>query len=103
MEVLLRSLYGTTAVMAVPRRYWRCRGNPTEIGQTRGGTAEVLNVFKVSAVPRRRSAFLTVFRDASAINDGTTAEPRRSWRCYCGLCRTSTAMSPRYYYAEIVG
>ena len=32
MEVLLRFLYGTTAVMAVmavPRRSWRCRGDPT--------------------------------------------------------------------------
>ena len=26
----------------------------------------------------RRSAVLTIFRDATAINDGTTAEPRRS-------------------------
>ena len=30
---------------------------------------------------------LTVFRGATAINDGTTAEPRRSWRCSYGLCR----------------
>ena len=29
MEVLLRPLYGTTAVMAVPRRSLRCRGGPT--------------------------------------------------------------------------
>ena len=52
-------------------------------------------MFKVSAVPPRRSAVLTVFRDATAINDGTTAEPRRSWRCHCGLCRTSTTVAPR--------
>ena len=32
----------------------------------------------------RRSAVLTISRDDAAINDGTTAEPRRSWRCYCG-------------------
>ena len=50
---------------------------------------------KVSAVPPRRSTGLTIIRDASAINDGTTAEPRRSWRCDCGLCRTSTAVAPR--------
>ena len=43
----------------------------------------------------RRSAVLTIFRGATAINDGTTAEPRRSWRCHCGLCRTSTAVAPR--------
>ena len=48
-----------------------------------------------SAVPRRRSAVLTVFRGTTAITDGTTTEPRRSWRCHCGLCRTSTAMAPR--------
>ena len=52
-------------------------------------------MFKVSAVPPRRSAVLTVFRGATGINDGTTAEPRRSWRCHCGLCRTGTAVAPR--------
>jgi len=79
----------------------RCHGGhggavaiPLLIGSTRGGTAEVLNMFKVSAVPPRRSAVLTVFRDATAINGGTTAEPRRSWRCHCGLCRTSTVVAP---------
>ena len=52
-------------------------------------------MFKVSTVPPRRSAVLTVFLGATAINDGTTAEPRRSWRCHCGLCRTSTAVALR--------
>ena len=52
-------------------------------------------MFKVSAVPPRRSAMLTVFRGATAINDGTTAEPLRPWRCNYGLCRTSTAVAPR--------
>ena len=85
MEVLLLSLYGATAVMAVPPR----------IGPTRDDTAEVLNMLKVSAVPPRRFAVLTVFGGATAINDGTTAELRRSWRCHCGLCRTSTAVAPR--------
>ena len=79
----------------------RCHGGhggvaatPLRIGPT-GGTVEVLNMFKVSAVPPRRSALFTVFGGATAINDGTTAEPRRSWRCYCGLCRPSTALAPR--------
>ena len=49
----------------------------------------------VSTMPPRRSAVLTVFGGATAINDGTTAELRRSWRCHCGLCRTSTAVAPR--------
>ena len=52
-------------------------------------------MLKVSAVPPRRSAVLTVFGGATAINDGTIAELRRSWRCHCGLCRTSTAVAPR--------
>ena len=52
-------------------------------------------MFKVSDVPPRRSAMLTVFRGATAINDGTTAEPLRPWRCNYGLCRTSTAVAPR--------
>ena len=39
-----------------------------------GSTAEARrNSLKVSAVPPRRSAVLTVFRGATAINDGTTA------------------------------
>ena len=95
MEVLLRLLYGTTAVMAVPRRSWRCRGDPTADWLNPRWPAEVLNMFKVSAVPPRRYAMLTVFRGATAITDGTTAEPRRSWRCQCSLCRTSTAVAPR--------
>ena len=68
---------------------------PLRISPTRDDTAEVFNMLKVSAVPPRRSAVLTVFGGATAINDGITAEPRRSWRCHCGLCRTSTAVAPR--------
>ena len=51
MEVPLRFVYGATAVMAVPRRSWRCRGDPTADWPNPRGTAEVLNMFKVSAVP----------------------------------------------------
>ena len=89
MEVILRSLYGAMAVMAVPRRP-NCG-----LAQPLMTYSEVLNIFKVSAVPPRRFAVLTVFGVATAIDDGTTAEPRRSWRCHCGLCRTSTAVAPR--------
>ena len=71
---------------------------PLRIGLTRGGIAEVLNMFTFSAVPPRRSTVLTVFRGATAINNGTTAEPLRSWWCHCGLCRTSTAVAPRLRY-----
>ena len=66
---------------AVPRRSWRCRGDPTADWPNPRWPAEVLNMFKDPAVPPRRSAILTVFRGATAITDGTTAEPRRSWRC----------------------
>ena len=87
---------GATAVLV------RCHGGhggaaatPLRISQTRDDTVEVLNMLKVSAVPPRRSAVLRVFGGATAINDGITAEPRRSWLCHCGLCRTSTAVAPR--------
>ena len=99
MEVLLRGHGGDGGATAV---VVRCHGghggvaaNPVRIGPTRGGTTDIWIMFKVSAVPSRRSAVLTVFGGATAINDGTTAEPRRSCRCYCGLCRTSTAVAPR--------
>ena len=52
-------------------------------------------MFKVPAEPLRRFAVLTVFCGTTAINDETTAEPLRSWRWHCGLCRTSTAVVPR--------
>ena len=99
MEVLLRGHGddgGATAVIV------RCHGGhggaaaiPVRIGPTRGGAANILIMFNVSTVPSRRSAVLTVFGGATAINDGTTAEPKRSWRCHCGLCRSSTALAPR--------
>ena len=79
----------------MPLRSWRCRGDPTADWPTPRWSAEVLNMFEVSAVPPRRSAMLTVFCGATAITDGTTAEPRRSLRCQCGLCRTSTAVASR--------
>ena len=69
--------------MVLQSLYHGCHGGaaaiPQRIGPIRGGTAKVLNMFKVSAVPPRRSAVLvlTVFRGATAINDGTTAVPRR--------------------------
>ena len=74
MEVLLRFLYGATAVMAVPRRSWLCRGDPTADWLNPRGAAEVLNMFKVSAVPPRRSAVLTVF----PVLRRSMTEPRRN-------------------------
>ena len=73
MEVLLRFMYGTTAVMAVPRRSWRCHGDPTADWPNPRWPAEVLNMFNVSAVSPRRSEVLTVFRGATVITGGTTA------------------------------
>ena len=57
MEVLLRGHGGDGGATAV---LVRCHGDDT---------AEVLNMLKVSAVPPRRSAVLTVFDGATAIND----------------------------------
>ena len=99
MEVLLRGHGGDGGATAILVRFHGGHGGaaaiPLRIGPTRDGTSEVLNMLKVSAVPPRRSAVLTVFGGATAINDATTAEPRRSWRCHCDLCRTSTAVAPR--------
>ena len=65
---------GATAVYVVQAPQWH---------RAFGVAGVVLrNMLKVSAVPPRRSAVLTVFLGATAINDGTTAEPRRSWRCH---------------------
>ena len=58
---------GATAVYVVQAPQWH---------RAFGVTGVVL--WKVSAVPPRRSAVLTVFGGATAINDGTTAELRRS-------------------------
>ena len=99
MEVLPRGHGGDGGATAV---LVRCHGGhggaaatPLLIGPTRDDTAEVLNMLKVSAVSPLRSAVLTVFGGATSINDGITAEPRRSRRCHCGLCRTRTAVAPR--------
>ena len=99
MEVLPRGHGGDGGATAV---FVRCHGGhdgaaatPLRIGPTRDDTAEVLNMLTISAVPPRRSAVLTVFGGATAINNGITAEPRRSRRCHCGLCRTSNAVAPR--------
>ena len=84
MEVLLRGHGGDGGASAILVRYHGGHGGaaatPLRIGPIR--TSEVLNMLKVSAVPPRRSAVLTVFGGATAINDATTAEPRRSWRCH---------------------
>ena len=78
MEVLLRGHGGDGGATAV---LVRCHGGhggaaatSLRIGPTRDDTAEVLNMLKLSAVPPRRSAVLTVFGGASTINDGITAE-----------------------------
>ena len=91
------------ATTAAPRRSWRCHCGLCRTSTTvaprlqcdGGSTADARrNMLKVSAVLPRRSVVLTVFGGATAINDGTTTEPRRSWRCRCGLCRTSTVVAP---------
>ena len=101
------AIYGGTT--AEPRRSWRNRGDhggattvytvqAPQWHRASGVTGVVLRrhggtCSKCPAVTPRRAAVLTVFRGATAINEGTTAEPRRSWRCNCGSCRTSTAVA----------
>ena len=91
MEVLLRFLYGTTAVMAVPRRSWRCRCDPTADWPNprwNCGSFEHVQSF------RRAPAMICSF-EFSAVLQRSMAEARRSWLSHCGLCRTSTAVAPR--------
>ena len=68
MEVLLPAV-----LVRCHGGYGGAAATPLRIGPIRGGTTEVLNMFKVSPVPPRRSAVLTVFGGATVINDGTTA------------------------------
>ena len=82
--------------MAVHGGHGGAAAIPLQTGSTCDGNAEVLNMFKVSAVPPRRPAVLTVFHGGTAINDGTTAEPRLSLGCQCGLCHRSTAVASRH-------
>ena len=49
-----------------------------------GGSFEHVQSFR-RATSKVRG--LAVFHGATAINDGTTAEPRRSCRCHCYVCR----------------
>ena len=76
------------AVMAVPRRFHSGLAQPAVHC---GRFEHVQSVRRATG----KTAVLTVFRGVTAINDGTTAEPRRSWRCHCGLGRTSTAVASR--------
>ena len=85
MEVLLRSLYGATAVMAVPRRPHCGLAQP----------ADVLNMFKVSAVPPRTSAVLTVFGGATAIND----IPLRNHDDHGGATAVYVVQAPQWHRA----
>ena len=80
MKVLLRGRGGdggaTGVLVLCHGGHGDAAATPLRIGPTRDGTAEILNMFNVSAVPPRRSAVLTIFAGATAINDGTTVEPR---------------------------
>ena len=84
MEVLLRFLYGTTAVMAVPRRSWRCRGDPTADWPNPRWSAEV------SAVPPRRSAIVTV----SAVLRRSLTEPLRNHGDHGGASAVYAVQAP---------
>ena len=74
----------------VPRRSWRCRGDPTvdwpNTRWHRGSVEHVQSFFRATAKVR---GF-----EFSAVLRRSMTESRRSWRCHCGLCRTSTAVAP---------
>ena len=57
-------------------------------------------MFKVSAVPPQRSAVLTVFRGATAINDGTTAEPLRNHGEHGGATAVNVVQAPQCHRAS---
>ena len=57
-------------------------------------------MFKVSAVPPLRSAVLTVIRGASAINDGTTAEPLRNHDDHGGATAVNAVQTPQRHCAS---
>ena len=66
-----------------------------------GSTAEARrSMLTVSAVSPRRSAVLTVFRGATAINDGTTAEPRRPRRGHGGATAVYAVQVPQWHRAS---
>ena len=85
MEVLLRYMYGATAVTVVPRRPHCGLAQP----------ADVLNMLKVSAVPSRTSAVLTVFGGATAIND----EPLQNHDDHGGATADYVVQAPQWHRA----
>ena len=56
-------------------------------------------MLKVSAVPPRRSAVLTVFGGATAINDGTTAEPLRNHGDHSGATAVYVVQASQWHRA----
>ena len=85
----------------------RCHGGhggaaaiPLRNGQTSGGTADVLNMLTVCAVSPRSSAVLTVFRGATAINDGTTAGPLRDHDDHGGATAVYAVQAPQWHRAS---
>ena len=61
--VLVRYHGGHGGATAVPRRSWRCHGDPTADWPNPRWPAEVLNMFKVSAVPRNVDRFPRCYGD----------------------------------------
>ena len=88
MEALLRSF-------TVPQQPWWCRGHPTADWPNPRWHCRS---FELAQSVRRDTAKVRGFdcfpRCYTAINGGTSAEPRRSLRCHCDLCRISTAVVP---------
>ena len=99
MEVLLRGHVGNGGATAV---LVRCHGGhggdvaiPLRIGPTRDDTAEVLNMLKLSALPPRRSAVLTV----SAVLRRSMTESLRNHGDHGGVTAVYVVQAPQWHRA----
>ena len=96
MEMLLRSLYGATAVIAVPWRSWRCRGDPTtDWSNTRwhcGSFEHVQSVRCATAQVRGFDSFPRCYGDQLRNHCGTTAIMAVPLRCMPNKHRSGTAL-----------
>ena len=107
--LVLRRHGGDGGATAGARRWWRCYCGPCtghgghggaaatqlRIGTSRGGTADILNMFKVSAVPPRRSRFWPF----SAALRRSMTEPLRNHGDHGSATAVYVVQAPRWHRA----